>query len=80
LSRPNRLSLGAKCLGSGRCRFRVWAPRADTVEVRLLGARQLVVPLTSTGNGYFQAELEEVAPNSLYFFRLNPTPAPLRAR
>ena len=33
-----RARLGATPLDDGRCRFRVWAPRAERVELRLLGA------------------------------------------
>ena len=34
--------LGAQPLAAGRCRFRVWAPRARRVEVEVLEPRELV--------------------------------------
>jgi maltooligosyltrehalose trehalohydrolase len=34
---PLALTLGARYLGNGRCAFRVWAPRANQVELHVLG-------------------------------------------
>jgi maltooligosyltrehalose trehalohydrolase len=63
--------LGATYLGNGRCRFLVWAPWADQVEVHLLSPRERMLPLEKTARGYFAVELEAVEPGSLYFFRLD---------
>jgi maltooligosyltrehalose trehalohydrolase len=63
--------LGATYLGDGRCRFLVWAPRADQVEVHLVSPRERMLPLEKAARGYFAAELEAVEPGSLYFFRLD---------
>ncbi len=65
------LTLGATYRSEGRCRFRVWAPRARQVEVRLLGARERVEPLAPGARGYFEATLEGVPPGSLYLYRLD---------
>ncbi len=37
-------SLGAVYLGGERCRFRVWAPKAKSVEVHLLAPRERFFP------------------------------------
>lgn len=63
--------LGAEYLGEGRCRFLVWAPYADRVEVILLSPREAVVPLTATERGYFYGTVEDVAPESRYRYRLH---------
>ncbi len=63
--------LGATYLGNGRCRFLVWAPWADQVEVHLVSPRERMLPLEKAARGYFTAELEAVEPGSLYFFRLD---------
>jgi maltooligosyltrehalose trehalohydrolase len=63
--------LGATYLGNGRCRFLVWAPWADQVEVHLVSPRERMLPLEKAARGYFAAELEAVEPGSLYFFRLD---------
>jgi maltooligosyltrehalose trehalohydrolase len=62
-------SLGAVSLAGGRCRFRVWAPRARRVEVRLCGSR--LVPLAAGEQGWFEAEVEGVAPGSRYVYVLD---------
>ena len=65
-------SLGATYLGDGRCRFRVWAPFAQQVQVRLLGPPDRCVPLEPAPPwGYYQAVIDGAAPGSLYFYRLD---------
>ncbi|MBI3003378.1 MAG: malto-oligosyltrehalose trehalohydrolase [candidate division NC10 bacterium] len=66
-----RGGLGATYLGEGRCRFTVWAPLAEKVEVRLLAPRARVAPLDQGEGGYHHVVLEGVEPGSLYLFRLD---------
>ncbi|HLE80245.1 MAG TPA: alpha-amylase family glycosyl hydrolase, partial [Dehalococcoidia bacterium] len=68
-----RPSLGATYLGDGRCRFRIWAPFAESVQVRLLDTPERRIPLEPSSWGYYQAVVDGVAPGSLYFYRLNET-------
>ena len=67
----DEVRLGASFLGNDRCRFLVYAPLADTVEVRILSPRKQVRPLSRDERGYHQGVLEEVAPGSLYVYRLD---------
>lgn len=62
---------GATYLGNGRCRFLVWAPFADKVEVHLTTPDERVLPLEEDGKGYHHAIAEKVTPGTLYFYRLN---------
>ena len=39
-------TLGAIPMADGRCSFRVWAPRAETLEVHLVSPRERLLPLT----------------------------------
>ncbi|MCJ7596971.1 MAG: malto-oligosyltrehalose trehalohydrolase [Desulfobacterales bacterium] len=64
-------TLGACYAGGGRCRFRVWAPLAERVEVHLLSPPERVVPLQRDAKGYYQALLEEIDPGTQYLYRLN---------
>ena len=48
---PWELQLGARALGDGRCGFRVWAPRADSIVVRLASGE---VALTDAGYGVYE--------------------------
>ncbi len=65
------VSLGATCLGEGRCRFLVWAPLAEHLEVRLVSPREALFPLQKDKRGYFSGVVADVEPGCLYFYRLN---------
>ena len=64
-------AVGACYLGEGRCRFRVWAPGAQSVEVHLLAPRERLIPLLGRTRGYYEAEVEDVEPGGLYRYRLD---------
>jgi len=63
--------LGATHLGGHRCRLLVWAPRAEQVEVRLVGSRERVMPMAPVERGYHFASVDGVDPGDLYLYRLN---------
>ena len=48
--RPWERRLGARALGDGNCEFRVWAPRAETIALRLRGSE---VGLSDAGGGVY---------------------------
>jgi maltooligosyltrehalose trehalohydrolase len=62
--------LGATVLVDGRCRFVVWAPEADHVEVLLLddGRR---VPLEPCGEGYHRGEDADARAGARYVYALD---------
>jgi maltooligosyltrehalose trehalohydrolase len=66
---PSRL--GATVLDGGRCRFLVWAPYCERVEVHLLGWDERRLPLERDDRGYHAATVEDVPPGTRYLFRLN---------
>ncbi len=63
--------LGPTLLGEGRCRFCVWAPFAESVEVHLLSPRERLGALARTRQGYHCGVLDGVEPGALYRLRLN---------
>ena len=63
--------LGARPLDDGRIDFRVWAPRAESVEVSLVGDRKQIIPMLPTENGYFELNTAAAQINDLYYYRLN---------
>jgi len=63
-------ALGATYQGDGRCRFLVWAPLSERVEVRQLTPLQRVVPLERLPRGYHQGVLTDVKPADRYVYRL----------
>jgi maltooligosyltrehalose trehalohydrolase len=64
-----RADLGALYLGDHRCRFRVWAPKAGSVEVELRGRTR--VPLDPKEDGYWEGVVEDVGPATRYAYRLD---------
>ena len=63
--------LGAVWEPPGRCRFRVWAPHAGKVEVRIVAPKEKTVAMEPEDRGYHQAVIEDVQPGSLYLYRLH---------
>src|SRR5439155_25813421 len=63
--------LGAVYLGDGRVRFRVWAPRAREVAVRVISPQEQIIPMQARPQGYFQTLAEHLEPGSLYLYRLD---------
>jgi maltooligosyltrehalose trehalohydrolase len=56
--------LGARPVGEGRCEFRVWAPRADSVALRLAAGD---VPLVDAGYGVYETVVECAAGEDYWF-------------
>lgn len=63
--------LGAIYLGDGRCRFRVWAPFSQRVQVHIIAPQDRVVPLARDSWGYHQGMVEGAEPGSLYLYLLD---------
>lgn len=64
-------SLGATYLGDNRCRFLVWAPKREKVEVHVLAPHEQTVALQPKRRGYFEGVMENVSPGSTYVYRLD---------
>ena len=63
--------LGATSLGPEGCRFEVWAPAAEQVEVRLVEPDERLVALTRAERGYHYGVIDGVIPGALYRYRLD---------
>lgn len=67
-------TLGAVLLSDQRCRFEVWAPRAEQVEVRVAVPHERTVLLQRDSRGYHRGVAEGLGPGARYKFRLNGGP------
>ncbi|MCC6166832.1 MAG: malto-oligosyltrehalose trehalohydrolase [Caldilineaceae bacterium] len=65
------LPLGATYLGDGRCRFHLWAPHAQRVDLVLTGEGGRVVAMQPRGDGYYHLVVEGVKPGATYLYRLD---------
>jgi len=65
------LKLGPTLLGGGRCRFCVWSPFVDSIEVHVLSPQERLEPLRRDRQGYHCGVLDGIEAGSLYLFRLD---------
>jgi maltooligosyltrehalose trehalohydrolase len=63
--------VGCAYLGEGKCLFRVWAPYARSMEVRVFGDGPRRVGMTPTANGYWEATSDGIKPGTRYVFGLD---------
>jgi len=63
--------LGATYLGENRCHFLLWAPRAQKVEVHIVAPSDRTLEMQPQERGYHHVLAEDVAPGSLYYYRLD---------
>jgi 1,4-alpha-glucan branching enzyme len=76
------LRLGAVRLDEGSCAFRVWAPRAEKVEVRLTAPGRGAVALEKADRGYHMGLAEGVGPGGTAWMKgsSDPIPPPVISR
>jgi len=67
----SKMTLGAEYEGEDRCRFCVWAPAANTLELHLLEPRDKYLKMRRSQSGYFTIQVEEVKPGTLYLYRID---------
>ncbi len=63
--------LGATALPNGECRFLVWAPSCQSVDIHFVSSPDRLIRMEPDGRGYFQALVPQVSPGTTYFYRLN---------
>ncbi|WP_347488180.1 malto-oligosyltrehalose trehalohydrolase [Desulfoscipio sp. XC116] len=64
-------TLGAAYLGNEYCRFVVWAPRAEQINVRVIAPQEQLLPLIRDERGYHRGTAAGVTPGSLYLYQLD---------
>ncbi|MGA7188858.1 MAG: malto-oligosyltrehalose trehalohydrolase [Candidatus Acidiferrales bacterium] len=63
--------LGAVMTSDSTCSFQVWAPRAKNVELHITFPNERAVSMQPAERGYFYADVSDLRPGTLYFFRLD---------
>lgn len=69
MKRQHRMPFGAEVLAQG-VRFRLWAPASNRIDLCLEG-RELILPMASFGDGWFELVTLEAKAGSLYRFRID---------
>lgn len=62
--------LGATYLGDGRCQFLLWAPKAERVDVHVVGPAERTIEMQRREHGYHEVFAEGVTPGSLYYYKV----------
>lgn len=65
------MKLGSQYQGNNKTKFTVWAPMRDRLSVRIVEPEERLIELNKDEWGYWQGTAEDVAPGSLYFYRLD---------
>jgi maltooligosyltrehalose trehalohydrolase len=65
------MRVGADYFENGRCCFVVWAPFPEKVELKIISPDEKIIPMEKFGRGYWKVELDNISPDTLYFYRLN---------
>ncbi len=69
---PWQLDIGATVLEDGKVRFKVWAPRADGISVRIVSAAETrLISLSREERGYFSAVVDGVRAGDRYLYLLD---------
>ncbi|MCE3223706.1 MAG: treZ [Nitrospira sp.] len=66
-----RLDIGATVVENTGVRFKVWAPYAKDVAVKITAPQERLLPLVPNRSGYFEGFVEGLAADSRYFFVLD---------
>jgi len=62
--------IGAVWLGDRRCRFCVWAPNSDHVQLHILKPVDRILRMDSRDRGYHQTIVDDIEPGAEYRYRL----------
>lgn len=72
MKRLHKMPFGAECRDDGSVRFRLWAPAARRVELRLTGAKHSTsIPLEERPQGWFELITDAAKPGTQYRFRVD---------
>jgi maltooligosyltrehalose trehalohydrolase len=66
-----KTKIGALFQKSGECRFSVWAPFRNKVEVKILSPEEKLIPMRKDRRGYWTAHTKAASAGSGYFYRLD---------
>ncbi len=56
---------------SGKCRFTVWSPFAQKVELRIIEPKEQLVQMEKDSKGYWHTEIKNLPESALYLYRID---------
>jgi maltooligosyltrehalose trehalohydrolase len=70
---PWRLEVGASFINASSVEFRVWAPKAQSLGVKIMGRGGEPLSLHQETFGYWQGTVQDISPGARYQYLLNHT-------
>ncbi len=67
------IKIGAECLPDGMCRFVIWAPSAQSVKLKLVYPKELIVDMEPGESGYWHKTVNDAADGFRYFYLIDGT-------
>src|SRR5512140_1373048 len=64
---------GVDLAADGTCRFTVWAPQREKMELKIVHPREATFPMEKDERGYWNSTLKGISPDTQYFFRIDGT-------
>ncbi len=64
-------TLGARYLGDRRCWFKVWAPKASRLKLKILGTADRLIDLPRDDEGYYSGDVDGVDPGTRYLYQFD---------
>ncbi|HEY4212027.1 MAG TPA: malto-oligosyltrehalose trehalohydrolase [Steroidobacteraceae bacterium] len=71
MKRLHAMPFGAQLTAADAVRFRLWAPSAKRVELKLCGSNPSFHDMSPVGSGWFEHTTGDARPGSLYKFRID---------
>ena len=65
------MKTGANYKGNNKCEFRVWAPLAENISLKLLTPFERLIPMQKDERGYCRTVVDDVSPGTLYYYFLD---------
>ena len=56
---------------NGECRFRVWAPKHQQLQLNIVNPQPRLLSMSRRSGGYFERIVDEIEPGTEYFYRLD---------
>jgi maltooligosyltrehalose trehalohydrolase len=65
------MKLGAQYLENEKCEFRVWAPKAEKLSLKIVSPREELINLHKDEFDYWSLVINNIPPGSQYYFKIN---------
>ncbi len=65
------MKIGAYYLENGDCEFKVWAPKAKELALKIISPFEKIIKLEKDENDYWTTKIKDASNGSRYLFKIN---------